>query len=262
MERAQLFVGLVRVSTEKQSESGLGLEGQRADIRRHCESHRGEIIEEYIEVESGKHNDIQRRPKLRAAVEHAIAVDGTLLIAKLDRLVRSTSVMEYLRQRKVKFVACDNPHANEFTVDILVAVAANEARMISRRTKDALQAYRTGRRVSKRLRALHPEGVPEEVAEATAGKLGAELPQCRNLDDDARALGRQRSAEARRLASASKAEQVRAVIARMVETEPAGLADEEIARRLNDRRIRTPRGKEGSRWTGKQVARVMGRHRG
>src|SRR5262249_57245518 len=93
-------------------------------------------------VESGKHHDIASRPRLMAAVEHALELDATLVIAKLDRLVRSTSVMQYLKDRRVKFVACDNPHANELTIDILVAVAANEARMISQRTRDALRAYR------------------------------------------------------------------------------------------------------------------------
>ena len=83
--------------------------------------------------------------------------------------------MAYLKQQRVEFVACDNPHANELTIDILVAVAADEGRRISQRTRDALAAYKAGRRVSKRVRALHPDGVPPEVIEATAGKL---VPRC------------------------------------------------------------------------------------
>jgi hypothetical protein len=103
--------------------------------------------------------------------------------AKLDRLVRSTSVMDYIKRSGVPFTACDNPFANKLTIDILVAVAAHEARMISQRTRDALQAYRDGKRVSRRIREMYPDGVPADVVEATAGKLGAELPQCRNLGD-------------------------------------------------------------------------------
>jgi DNA invertase Pin-like site-specific DNA recombinase len=94
MQDKPLFVGLVRVSTEKQADSGLGLDAQQADLERHRAREGGELVETYIEVESGKHNDIDNSPKLRAAVGHALDVDGTLLIAKLDRLVRSTSVME------------------------------------------------------------------------------------------------------------------------------------------------------------------------
>ena len=97
--------------------------------------------------------------------------------------------MAYLKKLGVQFVACDNPHANELTIDILVAVAADEGRRISLRTRDALRAYRDGRRVSKRIRAMHPDGVPPEIVAATAGKLGAALPQCRNLTDEARAAG-------------------------------------------------------------------------
>ena len=40
----------------------------------------------------------------------------------------------------VDFIAADNPHANRLTIHILSAVAEEEARMISRRTKDALAA--------------------------------------------------------------------------------------------------------------------------
>jgi DNA invertase Pin-like site-specific DNA recombinase len=170
------LIGLVRVSTEKQADSGLGLDAQLAAIERHRAFCAGELLETYQEVESGTHRDIDSRPKLVAAVEHALEVDGTLVIAKLDRLVRSTAVMEYLKASRVKFVACDNPHANELTIDILVAVAANEARMIAARTRDALAAYKANRRVSRRIRALYPEGVPPAIIEATAGKLGASLP--------------------------------------------------------------------------------------
>ena len=144
----------------------------------------GDLIKTYVEVESGMHDDVDGRPQLRAAAAHANYARARLVIAKIDRLVRSIPVMAYLKQQRVQFVACDNPHANELTIDILVAVAADEGRRISQRTRDALAAYKAGRRVSKRTRALHPDGVPPEVIEATAGKLGASLPQCRNLDDE------------------------------------------------------------------------------
>jgi DNA invertase Pin-like site-specific DNA recombinase len=201
-----LLIGLVRVSTEKQADSGLGLDAQLIAIEAHRARIAGESLETYKEVESGTHNDIQSRPRLRAAVEHAVEVDGTPVIGKLDRLVRSTSVMQYLKDSRVRFVACDNPHANELTIDILAAVAANEARMISQRTKDALKAYRQQRHVSKRIRQQFADGVPPEVAEATAGKLGAALPQCRDLTSEARARGLARSAESRRARALKSAE--------------------------------------------------------
>ena len=180
------LIGLVRVSTDKQGDSGLGLEAQESAIDAYRRMVGGELIKTYVEVESGMHDDVNGRPQLRAAAAHASYARARLVIAKIDRLVRSIPVMAYLKQQRVEFVACDNPHANELTIDILVAVAADEGRRISQRTRDALAAYKAGRRVSKRVRALHPDGVPPEVVAATAGKLGASLPQCRNLDDEAR----------------------------------------------------------------------------
>jgi DNA invertase Pin-like site-specific DNA recombinase len=256
MDRVRpLLIGLVRVSTEKQAESGLGLEGQLAAIERYRSSIDGDLIEIYIEVESGKHNDIKSRPKLREAADHAVEAGATLVIAKLDRMVRSVSVLVYLRDSGVKFIACDNPHVNEMVIDILVAVAAGEARMISVRTKDALRAYRDGKHTSKRIKALHPDGVPAEVLEATAGKLGSHLPQCRNLTPQAIAKGRGVSIASRQAKALKAALAIGRLIAAMRAAEPS-LSMEEIARRLNGRRRKPPR---GELWTGKQVARVLAR---
>lgn len=248
-----LMIGLIRVSTGKQAESGLGLEAQAAAIEQHRARYGGNLLETYQEIESGKHNDINKRPKLREAAEHAKEADAVLVIAKLDRLVRSTSVLHYLKSVGVRFIACDNPHANEMTIDILVAVAAGEARMISQRTKDALAAYKAGGRVSKRLRALHPDGVPPAIAEATAGKLGASLAQCRNLTDDGRALGRDRAIEARRVRSTERARAIGRLVEEWLALEP-GLTLLAIADRLNRKKRRTP---NGMAWGPGQVKRVI-----
>lgn len=62
------------------------------------------------------------------------------LVAKFDRLSRDAHFLLGLKKSDVKFVAADNPDANELTVDILAIVAENEARAISQRTKAALDA--------------------------------------------------------------------------------------------------------------------------
>ncbi len=149
----------------------------------------------FTEVESGKSSP---RPQLADALAFARRGGHRLIIAKLDRLSRNVAFTANLMEAGVDFTACDNPHANRLTVHILAAVAEAEARMISDRTKEALKAYKAGRRVSKRLRQLHPEGVPPEVEAATAGKLGASLPQCRTLTTDRRSRGVARSAAVRR----------------------------------------------------------------
>jgi DNA invertase Pin-like site-specific DNA recombinase len=249
------LVGLVRVSTDKQGDSGLGLEAQNAAIEGYRQMVGGELVKTYVEVESGMHDDVDSRPQLRAAAAHAKYARARLVIAKIDRLVRSIPVMAYLKQNRVQFVACDNPHANELTIDILVAVAADEGRRISQRTKDALRAYREGRRVSKRIRALHPEGVPPEVVAATAGKLGATLPQCRNLTDAARQKGAQAAGEARqRQARDAYAH----LIPVMLELQAAGKSLHQIAEALNAQDHKTRREKA---WSKTQVKRVLDRVR-
>lgn len=250
---APKLIGLVRVSTRMQEESGLGLDAQRAAIEGLRASTGGILLRTYTEVESGKHDDIDSRPQLRAALADAGLARARLVIAKLDRLVRSTSVMAYIKRSGVPFTACDNPYANELTIDILVAVAANEARMISQRTKDALRAYRAGKRVSRRLRELYPDGVPPEVAEARAGKLGAELPECRNLRGDAQKLGTVAAAAARRQRAA---ESYRHLEPTMRQLRDDGLSFQAIADRLNDLGHRT----RGDRpWNRGQVKRILDR---
>lgn len=246
-------VALVRVSTDKQEQSGLGLDAQMEAIHQLRATTGAELLKVYKETESGTHDDIESRPQLRAAVSHAKRANATLVIAKIDRLVRSTQIMAYLKKTRVRFIACDNPHANELTIDILVAVAADEARRISQRTKDALKAYKAGNRVSKRLRSLYPDGVPAEIVEATAGRLGASLPQCRNLTDEARALGTARSVAARR----AKATEGYADLAPyMAELRAQGQSLKQIAEALTAEGQATARNRA---WSPTQVMRVLRR---
>jgi DNA invertase Pin-like site-specific DNA recombinase len=224
------FIGLRRVSTGKQAESGLGLEAQQAAIEAYRNQHSGVLIKTYTEVESGGHDSIEERPQLRAAVAHARRSGATLVIAKIDRLVRSVVIGGYLKTSGVKFVACDNLYANELTIDILVAVAADERRRISARTREALAAYKAGRWVSKRIKLMYPEGVPARVVRETAGKLGASLPQCRNLTADGRTRGLARSARVR----SARAVEVYADLAEHIqELRRRGLKLREIAKSLS-----------------------------
>jgi DNA invertase Pin-like site-specific DNA recombinase len=59
-------------------------------------------------------------------------------VAKLDRLARNVAFLAALQESGVEFVACDQPHANRLTLDILSAVAEDEARRTSERTRAAL----------------------------------------------------------------------------------------------------------------------------
>jgi DNA invertase Pin-like site-specific DNA recombinase len=131
------FIGYLRVSTEKQGQSGLGLEAQRKAIEDYLNGGRWELLAEYVEIESGKRSD---RPELAAALIQAKATGATLVIAKLDRLSRNVAFISNLMESGVEFVAADMPMANRLTVHVLAAVAEHEREMISQRTTAALAA--------------------------------------------------------------------------------------------------------------------------
>lgn len=136
------FVAYFRVSTDKQGESGLGLEAQRATVARHHPASGWVQVGEFVEVESGKRGD---RPQLALALARAKAMGATLVVAKLDRLSRSLAFVANLMEAKVPFCACDVPQLNDpgqsrFLLGLMANIAEYEASMISARTKAALAA--------------------------------------------------------------------------------------------------------------------------
>ncbi|MGE0366919.1 MAG: recombinase family protein [Phycisphaerales bacterium] len=132
------YVTYYRVSTKGQEVSGLGLEAQEAAIKRFLR--KGDaIIASFRETESGKVNN---RPQLLEAMKECRRTGATLLIAKLDRLSRDVAFIANLMKSDVKFVATDMPDADPFRLHIEAAVAEEERRKISLRTRAALAAAR------------------------------------------------------------------------------------------------------------------------
>jgi DNA invertase Pin-like site-specific DNA recombinase len=131
------FIAYFRVSTGKQGKSGLGLEAQRKAVLDYLDGGRWSLVQELVEIESGKYNE---RPQLTAALAACKKHRARLVIAKLDRLSRNLAFIAALMESGVEFVAVDNPHATKLTVHILAAVAEHEREMISERTKAALRA--------------------------------------------------------------------------------------------------------------------------
>jgi DNA invertase Pin-like site-specific DNA recombinase len=221
------FVVYLRVSTDAQGRSGLGLEAQRAAVAQHVATTGGRIVGEFVEVESGRKKD---RPQLAAALEACRKQRAVLLLAKLDRLARNVAFVSGLMESGVEFIAADMPTVNRLTVHILAAVAEEEARMISARTKAALAAAKArgvvlgGRREGAA--DLRPYAKQASAASATA-----------------------RVAKAR-----ARAEDLAPVLE---ELRAAGAVSlRELADGLNARGIPAARG--GS-WSAVQVARVVGR---
>jgi len=131
------LVSYLRVSTRKQGASGLGLEAQREAVAQYAKREGLRVVAEYVEIESGKKAD---RPELIKAMQHCGAAKACLVVAKLDRLARNVAFLSRLMESGLDFVALDNEHANKFTLHVLAAVAEQEARATSERTRVALAA--------------------------------------------------------------------------------------------------------------------------
>jgi DNA invertase Pin-like site-specific DNA recombinase len=219
------IIAYFRVSTRKQGDSGLGLEGQEAAVYTYAQTNKVEILASYTEVESGK---LAERRELTKALAHARRSKATLVVAKLDRLARNVAFLSDLMDSGVEFIACDNPFANRLTIHILAAVAEDEARRISERTKTALAAYK-----------------------ARGGRLGASLPQCRTLTLASRKIGAQRAGEtAKRLAN----EAYRDIEPLLRDLQAKGLSLRAMAREINGLGHTTRRGK---RWNHVQIKRIL-----
>jgi DNA invertase Pin-like site-specific DNA recombinase len=217
------FVSYLRVSTQQQGASGLGLEAQRAAVLQHVNGH-GTLVKEYLEIESGKRSD--NRPQLQAALAHAKATGAVLIVAKLDRLARNVAFISSLMEAGCDFVACDMPMANRLTVHILAAVAEHEREAISQRTRAALQA-----------------------AKARGVKLGNP-----NGARALRGLGNAAAVDATRKAADRHRDQIMPIIAALRSEGVVTLLG--IANALNERGILTAR---GGKWYARTVKNLVER---
>jgi len=132
------WVAYYRVSTDRQGESGLGLDAQRKAVEDHLNGGKWTLAAEFTEIESGKRTD--NRPELAAALAACKKLKAKLIVAKLDRLSRNVGFISALMDSGVEFVAADMPHANKMTLQVLAVFAEHERDLISARTKAALAA--------------------------------------------------------------------------------------------------------------------------
>lgn len=217
-----LFVTYLRVSTDRQGRSGLGLEAQRAAVLDHVAS-KGQIAAEYVEIESGKKND---RPQLAHAMAEAKRIGAVLLIAKLDRLARNVAFIANLLEAGVEIAAADMPEANRFLLHVMAAVAEHEAQAISYRTRAALAA-----------------------AKARGVALGWSMPERR---DEQRQASRRGAAQ-----NAQKADRHAAnVLPVILQIATTGASLRRIKDELNARGIKTSR---GGKWHATTVRNALNR---
>lgn len=135
------YVLYLRVSSQEQGKSGLGLEAQERDIQLFLSNYAEnpyEVLGKFVEVHSGKDND---RPQLLAAIQLAKKEKGTLVVATLSRLSRKVSFTASLMEdRDLDLKVAQMPYADKFQLHIYAALAEQERDFCSRRTKAALAA--------------------------------------------------------------------------------------------------------------------------
>lgn len=130
-------VAYCRVSSKRQGKSGLGLEAQDKAIWDFAQQNKMDIVAEFKEVESGSNND---RPIMAQVLEACKKHDATLLIARVDRLARRLLFIATLMESDIRFISVDRPYADEYELHMEAANAQRESRIISKRTREALQA--------------------------------------------------------------------------------------------------------------------------
>ncbi|MBR0658699.1 recombinase family protein [Neoroseomonas oryzicola] len=218
----RLAVGLIRVSTAEQGQSGLGLEAQQASIRAFVAAQGWTLVAEFSDIASGKDD---RRPGFQAALARCRQLDAVLVAARLDRITRRAHTLSQLLEDGISIRAADMPGADDLMLRIYAAMAQKERELISERTRAALAAAKARGKVLGGDRGYRPAAVPCAAAAARARRETAERVAHRLM------------LELWRL----RAEGV--------------LSQAALARALNERGMPPPRG--SGRWTHTTVARVL-----
>lgn len=234
------FISYLRVSTDRQGRSGLGLDAQRADVARYLNGGDWKLIAEHVEVESGRRAD---RPELARALAACKAHRAALVVAKVDRLARSQGFLSRILEAGVDVRFCDLPQiegpTGRFLLQSMMSVAELEAGLISARTKAALAATKARGKKLGGTRTRRPaDGVygPGTPAVGTAGTAAlARAARTQKATDQARAIA--------------------PIIHRL---DPGGTASlRTIASKLMAEGIPAPNG--GETWTAATVARLRAR---
>lgn len=139
----QKIVIYIRVSTDMQEDSGLGLDAQLRLCYDVCQQRNLEVVGEFRETVSGKINFCDRQEFIRA-VEQAQTTGARLMVAKLDRLSRRIHLVsgyvdgEYFEIGTPDLIIAESPDMSQLEMSIRAAIAQEERKMISDRTKAAL----------------------------------------------------------------------------------------------------------------------------
>lgn len=177
-------VAYLRVSTDRQGRSGLGLEAQREAIIRFAEAEGIELVAEFVEVETGKGADaFDRRPILTEALAAAKRIKATtrddcpIVVAKLDRLSRDVHFISGLMSQGTGFIVAElGANADPFFLHIYAAIAEKERKLISERTKAALAIRKAqGVKLGNRTNLAEAQAKGGEAAKQAADAFAANV---------------------------------------------------------------------------------------
>jgi DNA invertase Pin-like site-specific DNA recombinase len=117
--------------------SRVDLKAQQAAVQSVVRRNGGEVIAEFIEIDRGRDS---HWPKLKYAIPYTKSIEGTLVVARLDRWVRNAAVTSRLIESGIDFICSDNPNVNRETLPIVASLAANESTRVSEQIRAGLQA--------------------------------------------------------------------------------------------------------------------------
>ena len=178
-----IYVAYLRVSTQRQGVSGLGLHAQQDIIRTYLNGNTP--VAEFVEVESGRKSD---RPKLHEALELCKKKKATLIVAKMDRLSRNVAFTSQLLDSGIEIIFCDFAKANRLVLTIIAAISEYEAGLIRQRTRAALQVKKEqGCQLGK------PENLMNNLAKALANSRKTNQEKALNNPNNKRAVAILRS---------------------------------------------------------------------
>lgn len=130
-------VAYYRVSTNKQSAKGHGLEAQRYAVNVFCVMNDMEIAGCFTDVESGS---VDNRCGLHEALKLAKSLNAPVVVKSLCRLSRDVHFISGLMKHDVAFVVTELPEATPFMLHVYAAIHEESRRAIGRRTSAALLA--------------------------------------------------------------------------------------------------------------------------
>lgn len=216
------YIAYIRVSTEKQGKSGLGLEAQKEIIKHYVDE--TDIVAWYEEVHSGK--DLNMLSELQKAKEICMREGYTLVIAKTDRLRNLKQAISLVEEMGNQVYFCNvGRNADKFMLNLFFVFAERERTETSIRTKAALKAKK---------------------------EQGYKLGSPQNLTNKGRAKG----AESNRLKAENSAENMRAK-AFAVSLKDSNSSLSIIAHSLNNNGFKT---RTGGDWSKATVSRLLSRN--